>query len=356
MQPLIAVAAWKLGRAVRLVYERPESMQSSTKRHPATMQASAACDADGRLVAFDFAGDFNTGAYSSWGPTVANRVPIHASGPYRIANVRALTRAVLTHNSVAGAFRGFGVPQSTLLGELLIDELAERTGCDALEFRHRNALVAGDTTPTGQTLAASVGLRACLDALRPAWAAANAPRGHSTTARRHPERSEDLIATPGSFAPLRMTAARRGAGIACMWYGIGNTVIANPSTMRGALRWNVGRGAHLFLYNGAQEIGQGTATIMPQMFADAVGLRAGVRRAGDGRHRPDCRRRQVVGVAPDLRLRQRRQGRGRRPAPAADRAARLRRSRPMPTSRSPSTAIAWSAAAAAKSARSTCAP
>jgi CO/xanthine dehydrogenase Mo-binding subunit len=57
-----------------------------------------------------------------------------------------------------------------------------------------------------------------------------------------------------------------------MWYGIGNTVIANPSTMRGALRWSAGRGAHLFLYNGAQEIGQGTATIMPQMFADAVGL------------------------------------------------------------------------------------
>jgi CO/xanthine dehydrogenase Mo-binding subunit len=53
-----------------------------------------------------------------------------------------------------------------------------------------------------------------------------------------------------------------------MWYGIGNTVIANPSTMQGALR-SSGR---LFLYNGAQEIGQGTATIMPQIFADAVGL------------------------------------------------------------------------------------
>ncbi|MGZ8261178.1 MAG: xanthine dehydrogenase family protein molybdopterin-binding subunit, partial [Caldimonas sp.] len=65
---------------------------------------------------------------------------------------------------------------------------------------------------------------------------------------------------------------RRGAGIACMWYGIGNTVIANPSTMRGALRCDAEHGAHLFLYNGAQEIGQGTATIIPQMFADAVGL------------------------------------------------------------------------------------
>ena len=253
VQPLLAVAAWKLGRAVRLVYERPESMRSSTKRHPAHMQAIASCDREGRLLSYDFAGDFNTGAYSSWGPTVANRVPIHASGPYRIANVRALTRAVLTNDSVAGAFRGFGVPQSTLAGELLLDDLAAKTGIDALEFRYINALVAGDATPTGQVLAASVGLRACLDALRPAWAAAKA-------------------AAMAFNDPPGKTPLRRGAGIACMWYGIGNTVIANPSTMKGALRWSEGEGAHLFLYNGAQEIGQGTATILPQMFADAVGL------------------------------------------------------------------------------------
>jgi CO/xanthine dehydrogenase Mo-binding subunit/aerobic-type carbon monoxide dehydrogenase small subunit (CoxS/CutS family) len=337
VQPLLAVAAWKLGRPVRLVYERPESMQSSTKRHPARMTASAACDAGGQLTGFDFEGDFNTGAYSSWGPTVANRVPIHASGPYRMPNVRALTRAVLTNNSVAGAFRGFGVPQAALLGELLIDELAAAAGIDALEFRWRNALVAGDATSTGQVLAASVGLRECLDALRPAWAAAKAAAQAFNAAVCHPERSEgsdagaeilrcaqddrgahaddtsahaddrgahadnrgahaddrsahaddrsaraddwgahadDRSAHPHDPGPRidGKAALRRGVGIACMWYGIGNTVIANPSTMRGAMRCSAELGAHLFLYNGAQEIGQGTATIMPQMFADAVGL------------------------------------------------------------------------------------
>ena len=66
VQPLLAVAALKLGRAVRLVYTRPESMQASTKRHPSRLRASAGCDADGKLVAYDFEGDFNTGAYSSW--------------------------------------------------------------------------------------------------------------------------------------------------------------------------------------------------------------------------------------------------------------------------------------------------
>jgi aldehyde oxidoreductase len=260
VQPLLAVAAMKLKRPVRLVYTRPESMQSSTKRHPARMRASIGCDAQGRLTAYDFEGDFNTGAYSSWGPTVANRVPIHAAGPYRVPNQRALTRAVLTHNSVAGAFRGFGVPQSTLLGERLIDELAAACGADALEFRHRNALRAGDRTGTGQKLEASVGLRACLDALRPAWRAARAG-----------------AAAFNVHAILQDKAQRRGAGIACMWYGIGNTVIANPSTVRAGLRLASPSGeaaprATLMLYNGAQEIGQGTATILPQMLADAVGL------------------------------------------------------------------------------------
>jgi CO/xanthine dehydrogenase Mo-binding subunit len=42
--------------------------------------------------------------------------------------------------------------------------------------------------------------------------------------------------------------------------------------MHGGLRWSAALGSHLLLYNGAQEIGQGTATIVPQMFADAVGL------------------------------------------------------------------------------------
>lgn len=251
IQPLIALAAWKLKRPVRHVYTRTESMLSSTKRHPARMRARLGCDAHGALTALDFAGDFNTGAYASWGSTVANRVPVHASGPYRVPAVRALTRAIYTHNAIAGAFRGFGVPQAVVLTEALMDELAAQVALDRLEFRHRNALRAGDVTATGQRLSASVGLAACLDALRPAWRAALARREQfNQDARR-------------TGSPLRA-----GAGIACMWYGIGNTVIANPSSMVGSLRQN----GRLFLYNGAQEIGQGTATVLPQIFADAVGL------------------------------------------------------------------------------------
>src|SRR6185437_15318531 len=132
-------------------------------------RARLAADRDGRLSAVDFHADFNTGAYASWGPTVANRVPVHASGPYHVPNIRAIGRAIYTNETPAGAFRGFGVPQTAVATESLMDELAERLGLDPLEFRHRNALRAGDATATGQRLEASVGLAACLDALRPCW-------------------------------------------------------------------------------------------------------------------------------------------------------------------------------------------
>jgi YD repeat-containing protein len=253
VQPLLAVAAWKLGRPVRMVYSRPESMLTTTKRHPAEIDVRFGCDADGRLVGIDFRGDFNTGAYASWGTTVANRVPIHASGPYHVPNARCLTRAVYTNAPIAGAFRGFGVPQSTIAHEALLDELAERTGIDPLEFRHRNAIRAGQKTVTGQRLDASCGLAACLEALRPHWQAARA-------AAEAFNRDQPAAAT--------LTGRRRGVGVACMWYGIGNTVVANPSSMRASLR-NTGR---IMFYNGAVDLGQGTNTTLMQVLADAIGV------------------------------------------------------------------------------------
>jgi len=254
IQPLLGLAASKLKRAVRGVYTRPESMLSTTKRHPARMRAHYGCEANGRLLALDFFGDFNTGAYASWGNTVANRVPIHATGPYFVPHVRALSRAIYTNAPIAGAFRGFGVPQATLVHETLIDDLALRTGIDRLEIRWLNALRPGQETATGQVLSASCGLAECLVRLRPAW------RQALQTAARF---NADANAMHGKGRGIR-----RGAGIACMWYGIGNTGIANPSTMRVGMRKN----GRVFLYNGAIDIGQGSSTVLPQICADALGL------------------------------------------------------------------------------------
>jgi CO/xanthine dehydrogenase Mo-binding subunit len=249
VHPLVALAAWKLGRPVACVYTRPESMAASTKRHPARIAAKFGCDADGRLLACDVTATFDTGAYASWGPTVASRVPVHAMGPYVVPNVRSWGEAFFTNGPPAGAFRGFGVPQAAIAHEALMDELADRLGLDRLEFRHRNALRVGDMTATGQTLAHSAGLAQCLDALRPHWRQAH----------------EEVAAFNATARSVR-----RGVGVACMWYGIGNTSMSNPSHMRIGLS----PAGTLTLYSGAVDIGQGSNTILTQIAADALGLPA----------------------------------------------------------------------------------
>jgi aldehyde oxidoreductase len=246
IQPLLAIAAWLTGRPVVGEYHRPESMASTTKRHPARMSVELGADADGHFTSLRFHGDFDTGAYASWGPTVANRVPIHASGPYELPAVLATTRAVHTNGPIAGAFRGFGVPQAALATEALIDDLAERLHIDPLEIRLLNALHAGSETATGQRLDASVGMTACLEALRPHW-----------------QRLRADAAAASIDGPLR-----RGVGVAAMWYGIGNTSLPNPSTIRIGVRGD----GRFVLYNGAGDIGQGSTTVITQIAAEALGV------------------------------------------------------------------------------------
>ena len=248
VQPFVALAAWRLNRPVRMTYTRTESLQSTTKRHPSRIRAKIGAGRDGRLTAMRFDADFDTGAYASWGPTVANRVPVHAAGPYFIPHYRAQTRAIHTHLVPSGAFRGFGVPQSALAQEQLFDELAGKLGLDPLEFRLLNALEVGQPTVTGQVFADGLGFRQCLEALRPRWRRARAEAEAFNAATRGP--------------------IRRGVGLAGMWYGCGNTSLSNPSTIRAGLT----RDGRVTLFQGAVDIGQGSNTVIAQIFAQSLGV------------------------------------------------------------------------------------
>ena len=242
VQPLLGLAVLATGRPCKMTYTRRESMQSTTKRHPGRMAAKIGADAEGRICGFAFDGDFDTGAYASWGPTVANRVPVHASGPYLTPDYTAEARAIHTNGPVAGAFRGFGVPQAALLQETLYDQLADACGMDRLAFRQVNALRDGAATPCGQTLF-GVGIRACLDTLEPHWDAA-------------------LDWTAQSSTMLR------GVGVASCWYGCGNTSLPNPSTIRAGIAPD----GRILLHQGAVDIGQGSNTVIAQIFAEALGV------------------------------------------------------------------------------------
>ena len=266
VQPYLALAALKTGKPVRMAYSRTESMQSTTKRHPSDLRLRIGATREGRITGFDFRGEFDTGAYASWGPTVAVRVPVHASGPYRVEGYRAEASGIHTNGPPAGAFRGFGVPQAAIAQESLFDELALKLGIDPLEFRIQNALTNGIPTVCGQTFTRGVGIKPCLKALRPAWEAERAAAEGFNAAQ------------PG---PLR-----RGVGVAAGWYGCGNTSLPNPSTIRAGISAD---GA-VTLHQGAMDIGQGANTVITQIFATALGVPAeSIHRIGpDTDVTPDC--------------------------------------------------------------------
>jgi len=246
VQGFVGLAAHLLHRPVKMVYAREEAYQCTSKRHPLRIHYKTGATRDGRLLAADVRIVGDTGAYASYGHAVVARSAIHATGPYEVPNVSVESVFAYTNNPVAGAMRGFGVPQTAFAVESQMDLVAEGLGLCPLELRRRNLLRIGSTTATGQELMASVGIGKTLDAVAPYY--------------------ESAIREKRAHGPRR-----RGVGIGCMLYGIGNTGTQNPSTAQVEL----GPDGRITLFTGAAEIGQGSSTVLAQIVAEELALQPG---------------------------------------------------------------------------------
>ncbi len=162
VQGFLALAALHSGgRPVKLWYSREESILAGTKRHPLQAEYTLGCSRDGQLQALSACLLFDTGAYASLGSEVFALAMENAGGPYRIPHVAIDGAVVYTNNPISGAFRGFGVPQVAAAMEQALDALARIGGFDPLELRRQNAVVRGDTSPTGVVLTGTVGIGEC---------------------------------------------------------------------------------------------------------------------------------------------------------------------------------------------------
>ncbi len=174
-QAQTALAAWLLNRPVLCTVSREESLRMHPKRHPIRIEMWAGCDADGKLTALRARMVGDSGPYASVGMKVLERAAGHASGPYSVPNIDVEAIAARTNNPVCGAFRGFGANQAQFAMEGVMDRLAEAVGIDGWEMRSRNAVAPGAIWGPGQIMDdGSLGARACLEAVKPAWDEARA--------------------------------------------------------------------------------------------------------------------------------------------------------------------------------------
>ncbi|EOR27679.1 aerobic-type carbon monoxide dehydrogenase, large subunit CoxL/CutL-like protein [Clostridium sartagoforme AAU1] len=142
-----AVAAKKVNKPVKVVFDRREDMEFTSKRHPSLSTYKVAVK-DGKVTGMDIDVMYNSGAYTTLTPVVLQRGLICSSGVYNIENLCVAGRAVKTNTIPNGAFRGFGAPQTFFAVEMMMDHVAKKLEKDPLEFKAQHIVKQGDATST----------------------------------------------------------------------------------------------------------------------------------------------------------------------------------------------------------------
>ncbi|MBL8732322.1 MAG: xanthine dehydrogenase family protein [Planctomycetes bacterium] len=245
-----ALLARAAGRPVKLLFDRHEDLAVTPKRHPCRVWHRTAVAADGTLLAMDIDVRMDGGAYTTLSPVVLSRGVLHATGPYRCANVRVRGAVVATNHVPYGAFRGFGAPQTCFAVERQMDRIATELGMHPVALRRHNALAPGDRTATGQLLDDSVAAHAVLDAVVAETGCARMPWRTQKRGRR-----------------------RRGFGVSLFWHGAGFTG-SGETKLKSRVAAAVLADGRVEVAAAATEIGQGTEAMLRAIAADSLGCGA----------------------------------------------------------------------------------
>ncbi len=168
VEDIVALAALRLGRPIKLEFTRAEQFTAVSTRHPMRVQVKLGAKRDGTLTAMQLHVLSNTGAYGNHASAVLEHACGESVAVYRCANKKVDGYAVYTNTVPAGAFRGYGLPQTIFAIESAIDELARTIGMDPFDIRRRNMVRPGDPMiatgePQADVFYGSYGLDQCLD-------------------------------------------------------------------------------------------------------------------------------------------------------------------------------------------------
>jgi CO/xanthine dehydrogenase Mo-binding subunit len=256
IQIVLALAALKLRRPVKIVWSREESMLYHHKRHPFAIRAKWGARKDGCIVAMEATVLADVGPYNYTSSKVLANAALMVSGPYEVENVKVDAYGVLTNNIPTGAFRGFGAPQAALAAEGQINKLAAALNMTPLDIRLKNVihddsiLSVGTPPPRGVTMQQVI--EAC--GRESYW---------------HESQSgwqQNPLPQPAN------PALRRGVGFACGFKNIGYS-FGFPEHSHADIELHGDTEIEKVVLRAAgAEVGQGVHTVMMQMAADAVGV------------------------------------------------------------------------------------
>jgi CO/xanthine dehydrogenase Mo-binding subunit len=259
VQIVLALAAWKLQRPVKIVWSREESIIGHHKRHPMTVKTRWGATREGQVVAATVEVIADAGAYAYTSTKVLGNATLMCTGPYEIPNASVDAYAVYTNNLPSGAFRGFGGPQGALAAESQMNKLAEALEMDPVELRMKNVLTEGALLSVGTPLPPGVSIPQVVEkcAEESGW-----------------QRAENGWQFPEIAQPAD-PSRRRGIGIACAFKNVGFSFGYPESCIATIELHGAAEVEEVVLRHAGAEVGQGTHTAMAQMVADAAGVPLG---------------------------------------------------------------------------------
>lgn len=143
-EPLAVLGVMLTGAPVKYCFDREEEMQVGAPRGAERWRIKDGVMNDGRIVARQFTGFFDSGSYTRLSSYAVIKSAAHLPGPYTIPNVAANVFCVFTNRTPATAMRGFGITGVDFAIECQMDRVSEAVGMDPIELRILNAYRDGD--------------------------------------------------------------------------------------------------------------------------------------------------------------------------------------------------------------------
>ncbi len=258
VQIVLALAAWKLRKPVKIIWSRRESIIGHGKRHPMIMRAKWGATRDGKLVAAESELIGDGGAYMYTSNKVLGNSAVTSTGPYFIPNVKTDVYGVYTNNLPGAAFRGFGAPQALFMAEGQINKLAEKLGMDPVEIRLKNALKDGLTLGVGTPAPGPVSVPQVIEAAAQKFGWKQKPG----------KKIADLSLPVGQ-------SIVHGRGFAAGFKNVGFSFGYQENSWAKVEIHGNGKIESVIVHHAGAEVGQGTHTVMAQMAAEVIGVTPG---------------------------------------------------------------------------------
>ncbi|MBI2303438.1 MAG: molybdopterin-dependent oxidoreductase [Chloroflexi bacterium] len=243
IHPLLALAALRSQKPVKIVLSRVESLRIHPKRCSCYLHYKTGATREGRLTAVEASFVMDSGAYGQSNHLVFLTGVIFGGGPYVVPNYKMDARTVATNQVPSGAMRGFGSIITSFAVESQMDMLARKLHMDPLEFRLRNAVDVGSIAASGQVLGPGTGVKEVLNQIKWAW------EGLTPAIPSQPHR-------------------KIGVGTALAWK---NAVGTGAFGDREATL-QVTEGGRILLRVSCPDIGQGSDTVLAQIAAQTLGV------------------------------------------------------------------------------------